>query len=133
MTNSFKLPANIDHALTAELLFLDFPPMAEACEREWSFYVVAQSRGRCYYHIKTITVPVWAFSRNKTEAGYLLWYLAHEIAHSIAGPFAKHGPAFMLTLKRICPAHCIHYELGYKPRNAAAAGIAQPMIIPFDL
>lgn len=29
----------------------------------------------------------------------------------------------MEALKSVCPEDCIHYELGYKPRNAAAAGI----------
>ena len=132
MTFSYRLPANIDHSKTACLLFLDFPPMTQLIEEGWTFYAVDQTRGRCRHNTKTITIPCWAFATEQEAPGYLLWYLAHECAHAIAGPFAKHGPLFMEALKRICPAHCIHYELGYKPRNAMAAGIRQ-QDQPFDL
>jgi hypothetical protein len=90
----------------------------------WKMLVVGQGRGRCYYHQKVVTVPVWAFGETKSD-GYRAWYLGHEIAHAIAGSRAKHGPEFMAQLKLVCPAAWTHYEYGYKPRNAMAAGIPQ--------
>ena len=87
----------------------------------WTFYVVNQERGRCYHSRKWITIPLHAWQRQSD--GYLAYYIAHEAAHAYAGREANHGPAFMNWLKRLCPANYLHYELGYKPRNAIAAGI----------
>jgi predicted metal-dependent hydrolase len=89
----------------------------------WRFYITEQSRGRCQWGYRTCTIPAWvlAFPKEKQT-----WYLSHEMAHAFAGWEAKHGPVFMDWLKKICPADCIHYELGYKPRNAMAAGIGKP-------
>lgn len=87
----------------------------------WTFYVVNQVRGRCYYGRKWITIPVHAWKRQ--DDGYLVYYVAHEAAHAYAGASADHGPKFMAWLKKLCPAQYIHYELTYKPRQAFAAGI----------
>jgi len=41
----------------------------------------------------------------------------------------------MAKLIEICPHHCLHYEIGYKPRNAVAAGISlkqQPKQVVLD-
>jgi len=92
----------------------------------WRFYVVNQQRGRCYYNAKIITIPLWTYKENHDKE-YRLYYLAHELAHIAAGWENDHNQVFMRELKRICPAHLVHYELGYKPRNAAAAGITQPI------
>lgn len=96
-------------------------PYNELLNKGWQIYVVDQSRGACYGSRRVITVPKWAMNR---DTGYIAWYLAHEMAHAYAGVEAKHGPIFMHWLKLICPPKHIHHELGYKPANAMAAGIA---------
>lgn len=88
----------------------------------WKMLVINQRRGFCRYFEKVVTVPAWAFNPSKDD-GYRAWYLGHEIAHAVAGPAAKHGPDFMEQLKLIVPAAWVHYEYGYKPRNAMAAGV----------
>lgn len=55
---------------------------------------------------------------------YRTWYLCHEMTHALVGNQHQHGPVFMKKLVEITPPDAITYELGYKPRNAAAAGIA---------
>lgn len=92
-------------------------------DKNWSFYAVAQQRGRCYQNQRVITIPIWVINRNTREK---VWYIAHEMSHAFDECRHEHGPEFMDWLKRICPQDCIHYELGYKPRNAAAAGITAP-------
>jgi hypothetical protein len=87
---------------------------------DWKIYAVDQDRGRCYYSHKVITIPVWVIKRGGTK---LCWYACHEMAHALAPIRDNHGPVFMETLKSICPLDAIHHELGYKPRNAASAGI----------
>lgn len=92
----------------------------------WRFFGVKQTRGRCYYGPKVITIPEWVLSR---ATDYKEWYIAHEMAHAYSyldGKTDNHGPNFMEMLKSICPPDCIHYELGYKPQNASAAGIRLP-------
>lgn len=91
----------------------------------WRFYLINANRGYCNYSYKVITIPTWVVGKNSSHKGYSDWYLSHELAHSIAGAFAKHGPQFMSTLKAICPKESIEYELEYKPRNAKAAGIGE--------
>lgn len=89
----------------------------------WQFFVVDQDRGRCYYDRKWITIPKWALHCETTKPGHWVWYVAHEISHACVGIGHKHGQVFMHCLKRICPPEFLHYELGYKPRNASVAGI----------
>ena len=96
------------------------------------FYVVDQIRGRCYFDHRVITIPAFVFGKPETNK-YVSWYLAHECAHgfnflSCHYEQDNHGPMFMQELKRICPADSLHFETGYKPRNATAAGISN---IPF--
>jgi predicted metal-dependent hydrolase len=86
----------------------------------WRFYPVNQTRGRCYFGDKVITIPRHAFQR---EPEYLTYYICHEMAHAYAGWEANHGPEFMKEFKRICPQEYWKYELNYKPRNAKSAGI----------
>lgn len=90
----------------------------------WKIYLVSQKRGRCYYMSKTITIPLWCLDSSKP--GYKIWYIAHEFAHTFARGH-NHDAKFMQELIRICPPEYVHYELGYKPRNAAAAGIEMPL------
>ena len=86
----------------------------------WDIYVVKQVRGHCWYGSHIITVPLWAFERSEA---YVIYYLCHEMAHAFAGYEAAHGPAFMAMLKRICPAGYLHFETGYKLKEAVEAGI----------
>ena len=92
----------------------------------WRLYVTDTVRGRTRYDRKDITVPKWAFNTDKI--GYEIYYACHEIAHILA-PAKKgnhHGAEFMAAFKKICPVEFQHYELGYKPRLAKAAGIRRP-------
>ena len=111
----------------------------------WTFFVTETLCGRTNYRNRTCTVPVWAFNAdNKAANGdteYWLYYLSHEIAHAIrfenycdrhgrrnalrgyGWRGNDHGANFMAIFKQVCPTHLQHHELGYKPRNAAAAGI----------
>lgn len=101
-------------------------------ELEYRIYVVAQVRGACYTNHRVITIPKWVCTvklQNKRQ-----WYVAHEIAHAYAhnihgNKIASHGSEFMQQLKRICPTEYLHFETGYKPRNAKQAGISQSMHI----
>lgn len=95
----------------------------ELTENGWRIYVVDQSRGYCMESQKLITIPLWVYNKRNQDHTEFVWYVAHEFAHALAGHKAAHGPAFMETLKRICPANAIHHELAYKPANAKAAGI----------
>lgn len=94
---------------------------------------VAQNRGRASWSHdnmrRRVTIPTWI---QKKELTYQVWYVAHELAHfANYDEFGKnqdmHGPNFMRHLKRICPLNAVHHELGYKPRNASAAGISQDL------
>jgi hypothetical protein len=107
-------------------MFTDVPESVKDIARKfradgWKYYAVSQQRGRCYYRPKVITIPQWVIEQK--DITKKIWYISHEISHASAGWRAAHGPEFMETLKQICPENSIHHELGYKPRNAAAAGI----------
>lgn len=98
----------------------------------YKFYVVDQSRGRCYYISKLITIPIWAIKRG---ISYLTWYIAHEMSHAYAYTMHKdrgHGPFFQQQLLRICPSEYVHHENGYKPKHLAQAMIVNGFI-PDDL
>lgn len=126
-----KAKANISELHTAHLiqLILSEPNLMkvylELKAKGWIIQAVNQQRGRCYYKDKTITVPVWALE--STRKGYDIYYIAHEFAHTQAIGH-EHDSVFMEQFKLICPAEFHHHELGYKPRNAASAGISQKEI-----
>lgn len=92
----------------------------ELLNRGWRFYVVNQTRGQCYYKQNVITIPAWVCSRKIEEK---IWYISHEMAHAFDVGKSVHGDSFMQWLIKICPERCLHYELGYKPRNARRNGI----------
>ena len=95
--------------------------MQELSAKGWTFWAVDQSRGRCYYGSKIITIPVWVFKRT---TGKLVWYICHEMAHAITPlMYESHGTEFMRNLARICPSEYIHYEAEYKPRNLIRSGV----------
>lgn len=130
-----RMPKCVDREETANM-FKDIPESVKEYARTlraagWKFYVVRQNRGYCDYSSRVITIPSWAHNhRDFTER---IWYISHELAHAHNKKHDQHGPGFMETLKKICPADCIHHELSYKPRNAAAAGISKPQIGLIDL
>lgn len=96
----------------------------------YQFWIVNSNRGYCNYLRKEITIPLWAYNR---DAKYYTWYFCHEMAHALAPIKDNHGPAFMQTLIEICPEDCIKHELGYKPRNAQAAGIGEVKFIDISM
>jgi len=111
-------------------------------QQGWTFNVSKGSRGYCRYSSKTITIPKWALDlgAGSTNPEYSTYYLCHEMAHAMLASsrhkIQPHGPEFMEQLKAICPIHLIHYEVEYKCRNAAAAGISSvqqaKVIVPDD-
>ena len=109
------------------LLFRDVPESVKDYARRlrdgknWMFYAVSQRCGRCYYSQRVITIPKWAIISPKQ--GYKIYYIAHELAHAYDDKRSGHGDPFMQRLIEICPPEWLHYELGYKPRNAARNGI----------
>ena len=120
-------PANIVKSRMAEL-FRDTPESIRSVAKDllaknWSIYVVDQQRGRCYYKAKIITIPVWCLDDKRL--GYKIYYISHELAHVFA-PGDSHGQKFMAEFIKLCPKEYLHYELGYKPRNANIAGITNP-------
>lgn len=88
----------------------------------WIFSMERVDRGSCIYHEKRIILPAWLQNRKED---YCIWYICHEMAHALAGYQAKHGDAFMQTLRTICPSYALHHEAGYKPRNALRNGIVK--------
>lgn len=94
----------------------------------WTFKVSRGNRGYCYEKTKVITLPWHALEANPAKPGYSEYYLAHEIAHALAGKKAAHGMVFMEHLKALCPPEHIHYETNYKPRNAKMAGIKGKLV-----
>ena len=124
-----RKPHNIDATLTLELrsMYKLLPLLSPDTPKNVIIYAVKQRCGRAYFGKRMITVPVWAMKRPKGE-GYVLYYLAHELAHIAnqdAGTSDNHGPCFMAHFRKLCPVQYQHWELGYKPRRAAAAGIRE--------
>ena len=100
---------------------------------EWDIYCCDVKRGFCRPQSKYITIPLWTTGegmRCSTPVDLynkpMVWvyYIAHELAHAVADT-CKHSSKFYEAFKRLCPEELQHYELGYKPRNAKAAGIKE--------
>jgi hypothetical protein len=99
-------------------------------------WAVQQRRGYAYYKERLFTIPSFAFNIKRQDVKddaerkeYLLWYVSHELAHianfeEFGINYDNHGPNFMRHLIRICPPNATRFEVGYKPRNAKAAGIS---------
>lgn len=105
--------------------------------KKWKFTVKDVDRGWCYPHTKRITIPAFAMDlprirRRLSEHGfdktlasrYLDYYICHEAAHAISREH-NHTIKFMKTLIKICPKDIVAFELMYKPKLAAAAGITR--------
>ena len=138
-------PKQINWPLTGQFfgqshLSIFRPNLQKMLSEDWKLFVINQQRGFCYHSAKTLCLPEWLSNPKIIQRhierlniipdqeefeNYQIWYLAHEISHYLSGPKAKHGPIFMENLKSICPSNAIKYELGYKPRNAKAAGISK--------
>lgn len=125
MNMRYFKPRNIDKSYNAKLL--DQLPesvrnhLRNLVRDEWRIYCVDAVRGMCWRD-KVITIPIWAIEKNFSTK---VWYLCHEMAHAFVGVSQHHNQVFMEKLIEICPKEFIHHELGYKPRNARAAGIGQ--------
>lgn len=107
-------------------IFTDIPESVKEYAREkqregWRYFVVEQNRGRCYHLHRVITIPLWVI--RSTKPGKKIWYVSHELAHTYTYG-DKHGQRFMAKLREICPEDAQHWEIGYKPRAAIAAGIS---------
>jgi hypothetical protein len=126
----YRRPHNVcaHHTALARKIYELFPRISPETPRDVTIYAVDQRRGRAYCKRRQITVPVWAFTRPKGE-GFVIYYLAHELAHiadyDAGNRNIQHGPVFMAAFKKLCPIEFQHFELGYKPRNARAAGIVR--------
>ena len=101
--------------------------------RSWTFYVTDTTCGRARLRGRTITIPLWLYDdairhqeygHGATLDAATIYYISHELAHAVGIYEPLHGPRFMKRFKGICPEYLHHMELSYKPRNAAAAGIA---------
>lgn len=77
------------------------------------FRIRPVQRGRYYFKTHTITLPEWLW--NDPRPGYLVYYIAHELAHAFSRE-RNHGLRFQRTLYRLCPQEYYHYEREYKPR-----------------
>lgn len=99
-----------------------------------TLYVTNTKCGRFCDRNRNITIPTWALdlapkdaSVHKNDAEYAIYYACHEIAHALSEKSRVHGvmhsPKFYVAFKTICPAHLQHFETGYKPQLASAAGI----------
>ena len=109
----------------AESLLLTFPEELTIF-RTYKIYCVDQLRGMSYTSQGFITIPLWAIRRPKGP-GYVTYYLSHELSHVFNyehGTGRNHDAGFMKWFKRICPEPFQHFETGYKPQAAQAAGIA---------
>lgn len=92
----------------------------------WYLCVVDQNCGKTYPNRFTISVPKWTLDKKGED--YFRYYVAHELAHMVAiKKFGEggHGKTFMECFKNICPEELQHHEYGYKPRNAASAGVSK--------
>lgn len=70
--------------------------------------------GRFSHTTDRITLPCWLFTRN--EPFFFEWYVAHELAHGLAGKSANHGPIFQMVLAGLAPL-AWHWESTYKPKE----------------
>ena len=130
-----RRPHRVDAKLTMELrdMYKLLPALVNNVPKDVTCWVVQQRCGKAYYAKRMITLPIWVFT-NPRGKGFALYYLAHELAHIAnfdAGtwdPRKPHGPAFMEEFKKLCPVKYQHFETGYKPRNAMAAGISRKRV-----
>jgi len=127
MTNNrfvkFRRPVRVDDARTASLRKL-LKAKSIQVPNGFSIWSTDTKRGRCSYRSGTLTVPIWVLDKGMD---YTLWYACHEISHVLAPATRgdQHGAKFMAALISICPKDSLHFELNYKPRLAAAAGITK--------
>lgn len=125
LANDGFMPYKINWQKTSDLISEDLPDSVSSHAEKlvmsgWRFYVVDSKRGKCSTRHKVITVPAWAYRKGQ---GYVIYYLAHEMAHAYDENKNNHKDAFMRWFKAICPIEFWHHELGYKPQAAKRNGI----------
>src|SRR4051794_12961904 len=127
-------PHRIDAHYTkiAREMYEVFPLLSPGTPANVTVFAVDQRRGRAYYSKRVVTLPLWVFKNPRGE-GFALYYLAHELAHiadfDAGNRNGNHGPTFMAHFMRLCPVEFQHFEIGYKPRNAVAAGIRRKRVV----
>lgn len=96
----------------------------ELHSKGWRFFVADHTSS---WAQRTTKVIVICLSHWHSDHDYYNYVVAHECAHAQNWEDGlvneNHGPKFMAALIQICPDEWLHYEIGYKPRNATAAGI----------
>jgi len=101
--------------------------------KEVKGYIADVVRGKSHTKNNTFTVPYWAYKpdypkNRKSNGGYFIYYVAHELSHLIAYKKFKHGSnhnfEFYQIFMEICPKEYQHFELNYK-KTAAKYGIAK--------
>lgn len=108
-----------------------------------------EDRGVAYWPSRIATVPRYAFQAEvglkwhpqssgmiviPKKIGYVLYYLAHELAHihNFDDPSSDalykntdpHGHHFMKAFRLLCPEEYQHYEYEYKPNQAHDAEVS---------
>lgn len=118
------IKANADYSRKAqEFISVHYPELSHV-----RVAVTDTIRGRAFPPDLRMAIPFHAYFSH--EDGYFHYYVAHELAHITTWNKYRlnakpHGQEFMAELKRLCPPEYLHYEAGYKPRNAAKAGITK--------
>lgn len=96
-------------------------------------FVTTCRRGKAGLTAAMVRVPEFVFRDSVNFCGkevinggneFAAYYLAHELAHIKAGT-GTHNGRFMAAFKELCPPDLQWYETIYKPKRAAAAGIAR--------
>ncbi len=133
--NAMKRVVRIDNEATTRLLAEALPLLTQTAQEfaeTVRVYVTSCRRGRANWRARLVRVPAWVFKDQVTFAGkglieggltFAAYYLAHELAH-VKASSDTHGPKFMEAFKELCPVELQGYETIYKPKRAAAAGIA---------
>jgi len=124
-----QLQKHIDEAITKLLSGTSY----QKYRNEVQGYIADVVRGHAHSKESMFTVPYWAFKpdypkNRRTNGGYFLYYVAHELSHIIAvkihGGKCFHDPNFYGVFMDICPKEYQHFELRYK-KTAAKYGITE--------
>lgn len=120
-----KLQPRLNQVVSSLIESATLPKATKKRLKSVHIFPVDQDGGRAYYLNNTVTIPKWAFEYRRKN--FLKHYAAHELAHILAyekygNGIAPHGSEFYSCLKKLT-TDTLHFELDYKPKNAAAAGI----------
>jgi predicted SprT family Zn-dependent metalloprotease len=85
----------------AELAVVAGQEMHKHGLRDWSFGLAALKRGLGVCRFRSKRIEIAEFHARNNPPVVVLDTLRHEIAHAIAGPAAKHGPAWKAVAIRL--------------------------------